>query len=127
MLRCGHHIESSIHYPDFPRFLAEVSRVLTAGGHFLYADARSRSAIAAWEAALSAAPLRVLSQTDITADILLGMERNSQRRLEGISRRMPTFLRGLAGDIAGVRDSRIYRDFEAGQLSYRLYQFVKPS
>jgi ubiquinone/menaquinone biosynthesis C-methylase UbiE len=33
-------VEASHCYPDFPRFLAEVARVLKAGGHFLYADFR---------------------------------------------------------------------------------------
>ena len=34
-------VEASHGYPDFPRFLAEVARVLRPGGHFLYADFRS--------------------------------------------------------------------------------------
>src|SRR5882757_8753515 len=33
-------IESSNHYPQLPRFLAEVARVLCPGGHFLYADSQ---------------------------------------------------------------------------------------
>ena len=33
-------VEASHGYPDFPRFLAEVARVLRPGGHFLYADFR---------------------------------------------------------------------------------------
>ena len=40
-------IESSLHYPRFPRFLAEVARVLRPGGHFLYADFRPFFVIAA--------------------------------------------------------------------------------
>ena len=35
-------VEASHHYPRFPRFLAEVARVLRPGGHFLYADFRWR-------------------------------------------------------------------------------------
>ena len=34
-------VEASHLYPRFPRFLAEVARVLRPGGHFLYADVRS--------------------------------------------------------------------------------------
>ena len=33
-------VEASHCYPSFPRFLAEVARVLRPGGHFLYADLR---------------------------------------------------------------------------------------
>ena len=35
-------VEASHLYPDVPRFLAEVARVLRPGGHFLYADFRRR-------------------------------------------------------------------------------------
>ena len=35
-------VEASHVYPHFPRFLAEVARVLRPGGHFLYADFRPR-------------------------------------------------------------------------------------
>ena len=55
-------IESSLHYPRFPRFVAEVARVLCPGGHFLYADYRAPFEIAAWEAALAGAPMRMLSR-----------------------------------------------------------------
>ena len=47
-------VEASHLYPDVPRFLAEVARVLRPGGHFLYADFRRRSAVAEWEAELAA-------------------------------------------------------------------------
>lgn len=33
-------VEASHCYPDFPRFLSEVARVLKPGGYFLYADFR---------------------------------------------------------------------------------------
>ena len=59
-------IESSHLYPRFPRFLAEVARVLRPGGHFLYADLRPRVCIAEWEAALADAPMRMLSQRTST-------------------------------------------------------------
>jgi SAM-dependent methyltransferase len=49
-------IESSHCYPHFSRFLAEVARVLRAGGHFLYADLRPRVCIAEWESALEGSP-----------------------------------------------------------------------
>jgi SAM-dependent methyltransferase len=49
-------VEASHCYPRFPRFLAEVARVLRPGGHFLYADVRPRNRFAAWDAALAAAP-----------------------------------------------------------------------
>ena len=49
-------IEASHCYPEFPRFLAEVARVLRPGGHFLYADTRRRRRIPEWEAGAGRRP-----------------------------------------------------------------------
>ena len=89
-------IEASHRYPRFPRFLAEVTRVLRPGGHFLYADVRPRHQIAEWEAALADAPMRLLSHTVINAQVLRGMEKLSQRTQDLFSRHVPAFLPGLA-------------------------------
>jgi fatty-acid O-methyltransferase len=118
-------IESSLHYPRFPRFLAEVARVLCPGGHFLYADLRDAYQIADWEAALADAPLRMLSQREITAEVVRGIEKNSQHWLDMIDRHVPPFLRGLVRYNAGVRGSRIDQLLQKEGTSYRMYCFAK--
>ena len=55
--------------------------------HFLYADLRPRDSIAEWEAALAGAPMRMLSHEDINAQVLRGMEINTQRILDLIEPR----------------------------------------
>jgi ubiquinone/menaquinone biosynthesis C-methylase UbiE len=136
-------IEASHGYPRFPRFLAEVARVLRPGGHFLYADLRPRNRIAEWEAALADAPMRLLSHEVINGQVLRGMEKNSQRL---ISRHMPEFLHGgmgrellgiattgqsdavrLAGsarEFAGMQGSRVYRALQSGEVSW-LYRALQ--
>jgi fatty-acid O-methyltransferase len=118
-------IESSNHYPQLPRFLAEVARVLRPGGHFLYADSQPPDGVAAWDAALAGASMRMLSQREINAEVMRGMEKNSQRWLDVIDRHTPAFLHGVARDIAGVGGSSAYHELERGELSYRMYCFVK--
>jgi ubiquinone/menaquinone biosynthesis C-methylase UbiE len=118
-------IESSNHYPSLPRFLAEVARVLQPGGHFLYADSQPPNGIAAWEAALAEAPMRMVSQREINAEVMRGMEKNSQQWLGVIDRHVPAPLNGIARDLAGVRDSSAYRELRSGVLSYRMYCFAK--
>ena len=122
-------IEASHCYPRFPRFLAEVTRVLRPGGHFLYADFRPRHHIAKWEAALADAPMRLHSHTVINAQVLRGMEKLSQRTQDLFSRHVPAFLPGLAPrlarEFAGVQGSRWYRNVQSGELSYRVYCFAK--
>lgn len=118
-------VESSHGYPRFSCFLAEVARVLRPGGYFLYADLRPRYRLAAWEAVLADAPMRMLSHKIINAQILRGMDKNSQHWLDVIDRSFPTFLRGSARDIMGVPGSWAYRALQCGDLSYRMYCFAK--
>jgi SAM-dependent methyltransferase len=119
-------VEASHCYPDFPRFLAEVARVLKPGGHFLYADFRFSDGVAAWENALAHAPLCLLRTRNINAEVLRGMDRNSARSLELVKRRLPKFLHALGRDFAGVKGSRIYHGLQTGEISYRSYCFEQP-
>jgi len=118
-------IEASLHYRRFPRFLAEVARVLRPGGHFLYADFRPADGIAAWDATLAGAPLRMLSQRVINAEVVRGMDKNSRQWAGRIDRHVPAFLRGLARDFAGVQALTFYDEMQSGGLSYRMHCFAK--
>jgi ubiquinone/menaquinone biosynthesis C-methylase UbiE len=118
-------IESSHNYPQFPRFLAEVVRVLHPGGHFLYADGRHPVAIAAWEAALANAPMRMLSERTIGAEIARGMKKNLPDWLDLLDRHTPTFLHGLVRKIFAALVLSNCRELQSGALSYRMYCFAK--
>jgi len=115
-------IESSQHYPDFPHFLDEVARVLSLGGHFLYADARADRGVARWEAALANAPLQMVSQREINAEVVRGIDERWQETQDMIDRQLPKFLHGINNAIA----SRVYEGFKSGRALYRMYDFVKP-
>ena len=118
-------VEASHCYPDFPRFLAEVARVLRPGGHFLYADFRFSEARAEWERDIAAAPLQVVQTRDIGANVLKGMDRNGERNLKLIFERLPRFMHMLGRDFAGVPGSRVYVAIQKGELSYRSWCFRK--
>jgi SAM-dependent methyltransferase len=120
-------VEASHCYPDFPRFLAEVARVLRPGGHFLYADFRFSERLAEWDSAITAAPLKILRTRNINAEVRRGMNRNSARSQDLIARHLPKFMRTLGADFAGVKGSRIYNALNDGELSYRSYCFEKPT
>ena len=115
-------VEASHQYPDFPRFLAEVARVLRLGGHFLYADSRRRRAVAEWEAALAGAPMRTISQRSIDDEAMRGLRENTHRSQDLISRRVPVFLLGVIRYGIGILDWDLRR---AGGFSYRMYCFAK--
>jgi len=120
-------VEASHCYPSLPRFLAEVARVLRSGGHFLYADFRFADSLAEWEKAIAAAPLKMLHTREINAEVLRGMNRNSARSQELIAKHLPGFLHSLGADFAGIKDSRIHKALNSGELSYRSYCFEKPT
>jgi ubiquinone/menaquinone biosynthesis C-methylase UbiE len=118
-------VEAAINYQDVPRFYAEVARVLRPDGHFLYADIRYADGIAGWEADLAKAPMRLISEQVINAEVMRGLEKN--RFLEQITRRLPNikFMRAIANDYAGGPGSLLYRRLENGEVSYRLFCFAK--
>jgi ubiquinone/menaquinone biosynthesis C-methylase UbiE len=118
-------VEASHCYPRFPRFLAEVVRVLRPGGHFLYTDVRGRVRVAEWEAALADAPLRMLSHEDINEQVVRGLEKSWVRSKELINRHLPAFLNRFGREAASGPGSGIYRALQSGEMAYRMYSFVK--
>jgi ubiquinone/menaquinone biosynthesis C-methylase UbiE len=118
-------VEASHCYPNFPRFLAEVARVLRPGGALLYADFRFNEGLAVWDHDLTTSALTLRQQRVINAEVLRGMTRNSERSMKLIVRHLPGFLHALGRDFAGIRGSRLYTAIERGELSYRSYRFEK--
>lgn len=118
-------VEASHCYPDFPRFLSEVERVLKPGGHFLYADFRFKDNIPDWEKAIAGSSLEIKATTDIGPCVIRGLDHNSSRSQALLDRKLPRFLHNLGRDFAGVKGSRVYNALIEGNLSYRSYHFVK--
>ncbi|OBK19157.1 methyltransferase [Mycobacterium asiaticum] len=115
-------VEASHQYPDFPGFLAEVTRVLKPGGHFLYTDSRRNPVVAEWESALADIPLRKIAQRDIQDEAKRGLDGNTRRTQEMISRRAPAFLTGLTRYAVNAMDRDLKR---GGGFTYRIYLFAK--
>jgi SAM-dependent methyltransferase len=118
-------VEASHSYPHFDRFLPEMARVLRPGGHFLYADFRGYLEYDAWDAALAGMPMRMVSKREINAEVLRGMDNNSQRYLDLVGRRVPKFLQPFGRVFAGAPGTLMYRELQRGRLSYRMYHFTK--
>jgi ubiquinone/menaquinone biosynthesis C-methylase UbiE len=120
-------VEASHLYLQFPRFLAEVARVLRPGGDFLYTDVRPRARFGEWDAALAEAPMRMISQRVINAEVMRGIEASQQNTLAilgPVTRRAPSFLDDLARRAGDLRASTFYQALQSGENSYRIYHFV---
>ncbi|ORB74969.1 fatty-acid O-methyltransferase Mtf2 [Mycobacterium scrofulaceum] len=119
-------IESSHLYARFPRFLTEVARVLRPNGHFLYADFRLTEGLAAWDAQLADAPMRILSQRVISPEVMRGMEKNSQWWMTVVNALVPSFARRFALTRGYRFVWKTYEDLRDGGLTqYRMYCFAK--
>ena len=118
-------VEAAHLYPDYPRFLREVYRVLRPGGHFLYADLHHRNDVAKWEADMAACPLRMVAERSIDEEVVRGLRLNSPRFNELIDRALPKPFRKMARDVAPVEGGRSYEEAKRGDLSYRIFLFVK--
>jgi ubiquinone/menaquinone biosynthesis C-methylase UbiE len=118
-------VEASHGYSNFPRFLAEVVRVLRPGGRFQYADFRSYLDFSQWEAAMADAPMRLLSERVINAEVLRGLDNLAPRYLDLVGQYLPPFLRPFGRLFVGAPGSLMYRELQRGRLSYRMYCFAK--
>ncbi|OSC42370.1 phthiotriol/phenolphthiotriol dimycocerosates methyltransferase [Mycobacterium decipiens] len=121
-------VESSHCYPHLSRFFAEVARVLRPGGHFLYSDMRQAPDIPDWQAAIADAPMRLLSERVINAEVLRGLEKNSPQQTKMVERNIPPIpiARWWARSVFGVEGGAFYRSLQAGKISYKMFCFVKP-
>jgi ubiquinone/menaquinone biosynthesis C-methylase UbiE len=123
---CVINVEASHCYPSFPKFLNEVARVLKPGGQFVYADLRYSSQLEEWKSDLfSHTSLQVNHMRLINPEIIRGMELNTPRYTQMVKQCLPKFWHKLAFDFAGIKDSRLYRDAQSGELSYRSFLLTK--
>src|ERR1700761_1636855 len=118
-------VEASHAYPHFDRFLPEMVRVLRPGGHFLYADFRGFLEYDDWDAALAALPMRMASKREINSEVLRGMDTNSARYQDLVVKHVPRLMRPFGRLFTGLPGTMMYRQLQRGQLSYRMYHFIK--
>jgi len=116
-------VESSHCYPDRAGFFKEVHRVLKPGGSFLYTDFFARGERA--DEDLKAAGFESIKTTDITGNVVRGLDMDHARRSAEIRARFPFGLRKIAALWAGTRGSPIYRDLSDGSREYHLVLAVK--
>lgn len=117
-------IEASHCYPDVPRFLSEVRRVLRPGGAFLYADFRGGDR-ATLQRQLDESGLETVRCDDISRQVLRGMQLNTPKYRELIRHRVPNFLQKPAGAFAGIEGSVIYKSLESRETVYLCFHLRK--
>ncbi len=113
-------VESSHTYPNLRAFLAEVSRVLTKGGTFLYTDLLP---VARWlevRALLAPLGLEIKRDRDITPNVLTSCDEVA-----------PTRARAFGGSSAAIDNflavpgSMVYEQMRSGAWEYRIVRAVR--
>ncbi len=112
-------------YDDRTRFFLETVRVLRPGGSFRYTDG-------CWAdddctSDLLAAGFELLERTEITANVIRALRRDSARRAALFDRLPDRSLREEYKHWAGVVGYRAYERFQAGQTRYFSHKLRRPA
>lgn len=116
-------VEASHLYDDPMRFLTEVQRVLRPQGHFYYADlcwANSDPASLLHDAGFS-----IISQEDITSEVLQALDLDSDRRERIVREHIPSDLQQDYRNWSGVKGYRAYSRFASGEWVYRIFRALR--
>ena len=108
-------IESSHTYPNLRAFFAEVSRVLTQGGLFLYTDLLPQQRWMEVTVLLPPLGLRIVSERDITRNVLASCDSVAEVRAQAFGEKNAAIDNFLA-----VPGSAVYTQMSSGAWAYRL-------
>lgn len=118
-------VESSHCYRAMPVFLSEVHRVLCPGGHFLFADFRSGDDLTDLDVQLRHSGLVEHGRRDITANVVRALDIDNARKQTQIDQNAPWWITKLFAQFAGLKGSRIYRQFHGRELIYMSFVLQK--
>ena len=118
-------VESSHCYRAMDVFLAEVVRILRPGGHFLFADFRSGDQLTDLDAQLRRSGLVERSRQDITPNVVRALDIDHARKQSQIQENAPWWITTLFAQFAGLKGSRIYRQFQDRALIYMRFVLQK--
>lgn len=119
-------VESSHCYASFPRFVAEVVRVLAPGGRFFWADLCPAADAANFRRRFEDAGLRVVEEETISSGVLKALDLMCDERSEMIQRLVPRPFAGSFRDFAGVPGTRVYQALRTGTVQYVRAVLQKP-
>lgn len=118
-------VESSHCYGSVDAFLREVRRVLRPGGFFLHADLRGRGSVPLWRKQLDDCGMKMLAETDITANVVAALDADNDRKSALIQRLIPKPLLSSFNDFAGMRGSAVYEGFRRRSFVYLAFKLQK--
>lgn len=118
-------VESARAYPDIATFLNEVHRVLKDDGKFFFADMMKAQDVEIMRKLLNEKGFTVEAESDIRENVVMAMEKNTERNKTAINKRIHWMLRGAFYEFAGVQGSNRYYAFYNSHMHYRSFTLTK--
>lgn len=111
-------VEASHLYGRPESFLREARRVLRQGGHLLLADKRMATETSQFRRQISACGFQVVTECNITANVLEAIRQQHGSRIRILSDRLPRPVAWLAIYILGADGSQLGNALAAGRAVY---------
>lgn len=118
-------VESSHAYGSVSRFLSEVKRVLLPEGYLLLADIRTSEALATLQHQINTSGLQVLTEEDISKNVIAGIELEEPIKQKRINENVPRWLQPTFRQFAGVVGSKAHVQLLTKELIYKRFMLKK--
>jgi len=118
-------VESARCYKSIQSFFNEVQRMLRPGGYFCFADMIKKGEAEEIREMLLASGLKMVSETNITSNVVKALDCDHERRQGIIDARTPRFLRKAFMQFAGTKGTERYESFANGKMEYWDFVLVK--
>lgn len=115
-------VESARCYSSLTTFFNEVYRVLKEDGKFLFTDMIRPRDVERVKSKLKECGFRALHETEITANVIEALDRDTHRRVSLIRKKVPGFLVNSFNTFAGAKGTERYNSFTNG--TYEYWSFV---
>lgn len=117
-------VESAHCYGNFAKFIKQVARILKPGGIFMITDFMLAEEVSSIEKILNE-NLELVEKKDITENVIVSLQKDSQRRMDLIANRTPLVCRKLLKRFSGCEGSNIYQQLSSKQSLYLAYKLKK--
>jgi len=118
-------VESSHRYPEMPKFLSEVNRILRPNGYFIYTDFRYEWEMDELKKQLKNTNMKLIKEKMITENVVKALELDDARRRELVEKLVPNIIKNVALNFAGTEGSETYNQFAEKKYIYYSYIFQK--
>jgi SAM-dependent methyltransferase len=102
-------VEASGLWKDAKRTFRDIAHVLKPNGYFLYTDMHLYEQVNTWRSQLVGSGLRLVSEEDITSNVVRALTLDHERKCKLIHQHIPRLFRGIFYEFAGMNGAGLAR------------------